>query len=193
MANHDDIIAEIISAGERLYRQGLMPGGAGNISARVENEILVTPSGVCKGSLCGKDIVRVDISGNVLSGGLPTSELPMHLRVYILRPDIRAVVHVHGANAVALTVAGIAFRADLLPEIALKFGEIAVCDFAMPSSKESAEVISPHIAKGIDAVIIPRHGIVALADNIAKAVMIAEAVEYSAKVQLKAICAGAIL
>jgi L-fuculose-phosphate aldolase len=193
MTKPDDIIAEIISAGERLYRQGVMPGGAGNISARLGNEIFITPAGVCKGKLCEEAIVRVDMSGKVIYGGIPTTELPMHLRVYALRPDIRAVVHVHGANAVALTVAGKAFRADLLPEVGLKFGRVVVTDFATPSSIESAEVITPHIANGIDAVIIPRHGIVALADNLEKAVMVAEAVEYSAKVQLKASYAGANL
>lgn len=187
-----DIIKALISAGNDLYQQGLMPGGAGNISARTGDEILITASGICKGRMCEHDIVRIDMKGGVIDGGTPTSELLMHMRIYQLRNDIHAVVHVHGANAVAMTVAGIRFRDDVLPEIPMKFGKVATSKFATPSTPESAEVIEPFVKKGIDAIIIPRHGIVALGESIERAVMIAEAVEYSAGVQLKVACAGGI-
>lgn len=182
----------IVSASKDLYTQGLMPGGAGNISLRVGNEILITPAGVCKGRLSADCIVRIDMAGGVIEGGNPTSELPMHMRIYELREDVGAVVHVHGVNAVAMTVAGIRFQDDVLPEIPLKIGKVATSRFAMPSTPESADVIEPFIKKGINAVIIPYHGIVALGKTLRHAVMTAEAVEYSAEVQLKATIAGGI-
>lgn len=192
MAGNSSIIKSIITAGNDLYYLGLMPGGAGNISARVDDEILITPSGKCKGRLCEKEIIRINMKGGVIEGGHPTSELPMHMRIYQLRDDIHAVVHIHGPNVVALTVAGIKFRDDILPEIQLKFGKVPTSRFATPSTPESAEVIEPFVKKGINAIIIPYHGIVALGKNIELAKMIAEGVEYAAEVQLKAIEAGGI-
>ncbi len=182
----------IVSASKELYARGLMPGGAGNISLRIGNEILITPSGVCKGRLSADCIVRIDMAGGVIEGGNPTTELPMHMRIYELREDVGAIVHIHGANTVAMTVAGIRFQDDVLPEIPLKIGKVATSKFAMPSTPESADVIEPFIKKGINAVIIPYHGIVALGKTIRHAVMTAEAVEYSAEVQLKATSAGGI-
>ncbi|HDR91077.1 MAG TPA: class II aldolase/adducin family protein, partial [candidate division Zixibacteria bacterium] len=175
-----------------LHGLGLMPGGAGNVSVRLGDEVLITPSGVCKSRLGKNNIVRIDMAGGIIEGGNPTSELPMHMRIYELRADVGAIVHVHGSNAVAMTVAGIRFQDDVLPEIPLKFGKVATSRFAMPSTPESADVIEPFVVKGINAIIIPYHGIVALGKTLNHAVMTAEAVEYSAEVQLKATAAGGI-
>ena len=190
MLSVNETIDRLIDAGKRLYIQGLMPGGAGNLSARTDDGIVVTPSGLCKGKLARSDFVIVDSGGSIIRGGTPTSELPMHLAIYNECPAVNAVVHIHGAYAVALTVAGIAFHSDILPEIPLKFGEIPVTDYATPSTPRSAEVLKPHLKNGICGAILPHHGIVAFAEDIERAVLIAEGIEYAAKVQVLASAIG---
>ena len=177
---------QIVSAGRRLYAQGLMPGESGNLSIRTEDGILLTPGGFCKGRLEPNDLVLVGMDGEISGDGWPTSELPMHLTIYRERPEIEAVVHVHAPYAVALTVAGHSFDDGLLPEIGLKFGRVPVTDFAQPSTPRSAEVILPHLREGITAAILPFHGIVALGETLECAIMTVKTVEYAAKVQVLA-------
>ena len=190
MLDPENAARSIISVGKRLYSLGFMSGGSGNISARTSEGILVTPGGLCKGNITEKDLIITAPEGRLLSDGKPTSELPMHLLIYNRRPDVRAIVHIHGPNAVALTVSGKGFHNDVLPEIALKIGKVAVTDFGLPSSKESAGVLAPFLSDNLKAAIIPFHGIVAMASTVEGAALIAETVEYTAQVQVLSHCMG---
>ncbi len=100
---------QICDIGKRVYEKGFVAANDGNISIRIdENEFLITPTGVSKGSLTTDMIVKVDGDGNVLEGDYkPTSEMKMHLMVYKERPDIHAIVHVHPPYATAFAIAGI--------------------------------------------------------------------------------------
>ncbi|RKZ27788.1 class II aldolase/adducin family protein, partial [bacterium] len=113
-----------------------------------------------------------------------------HIAIYNKRTDINAVVHIHGPYAVALTVAGIPFRSDILPEIPLKFGEIPTTDYATPSTPRAAEVLKPYLNNEIRGAILPYHGIVALGKTVEKALLVAEGIEYAAKVQVLASAIG---
>ena len=183
-------IEQLIDAGKQLYRQGHMPGGNGNLSARTDEGIIATPSLTCKGRLKPSDFVLIDATGVVIQGEKPTTELPMHLTVYRKRPEVCSVIHVHAPYTVALTVAGLSFRDDLLPEIALKYGRIPITKFARPSSKKSAEALLPYLREAVKGVILPHHGIVAMGKTVEEAVLIVEGIEYSAKVQMLASLAG---
>jgi len=175
-----------------LYQNGMMPGGAGNISIRDRDGIYITPSGVSKGFLNEEDIVVVDSHGKCLFGDNPTSELPMHLAIYQKRDDIDAIIHCHAANTVALSVHGRNFISDLLPEIKIKYGSIPVLDYAEPSTQQSADVLIPHLDSGICGAILPFHGIVTMADTLENACLIAESIEYAAQVQVLAQTMGNI-
>jgi L-fuculose-phosphate aldolase len=94
---------ELVAAARRTVTDGLVVGTSGNVSVRVGDTVLVTPSGVPYDRLRPKDAVGVDTEGNRLFGDLtPTSELPMHLAIY-RTTDATAVVHTHAVHATAVS------------------------------------------------------------------------------------------
>ena len=94
----------LVAAARRTVSDGLVVGTSGNVSVRVGDTVLVTPSGVPYDRLGPADVTGVDLTGRQVIGTLtPTSELPMHLAVYH-RTDARAVVHTHAVHATAVSV-----------------------------------------------------------------------------------------
>ena len=128
---------EIVEAGRRLYQKNMVASNDGNISARLsEGEILITPTGVCKGDMTEDMLLKVDMEGNRLEGYLKaTSEMKMHLAVYRQRPDVGAVVHAHPQKATAFAVANLNFDEITLPEAILADVCDGVCDRWDPADK----------------------------------------------------------
>ena len=112
---------EIIRVTRIVANQGLIRPSDGNLSVRLDDtRFLMTPSGLYKMSIEPDDPIVVRNEGEVLIGktGLkPTSEINMHLEAYRQRPDINAVLHAHPPYATALTIAGLPFPTDYLPEV----------------------------------------------------------------------------
>ncbi|MEU0334523.1 class II aldolase/adducin family protein [Streptomyces sp. NPDC006193] len=95
--------AEVVATARRTVADGLVVGTSGNVSARLDNLVLVTPTGVPYDRLTPDDLTGVDLTGRQVLGALaPTSELPMHLAVY-RTTDARAVVHTHAVHATAVS------------------------------------------------------------------------------------------
>ena len=92
-------VKDIIEVGKNLYNQKLVSGKSGNISIRVKRDgtdiIAITPTLRSLGDLNEEDIVLVDLNGNLLTSGTPSSELNLHLEVYKVRDDVNAIVHTH--------------------------------------------------------------------------------------------------
>ena len=92
-------IKKIVDVSNEIYNKGLVSGKAGNISARFKSEVgdvfAITPTLKSLSDLDVKDIVLVDINGNVLTDGKPSSEVFMHLEIYKKRSDVNAIVHTH--------------------------------------------------------------------------------------------------
>ncbi|MEU0137035.1 class II aldolase/adducin family protein [Streptomyces sp. NPDC006296] len=101
----------VVAAARRTAADGLVVGTSGNVSARVGDIVLVTPSGVPYDRLGPGDAVGVDLDGRQVLGAMaPTSELPLHLAVY-RHTDAAAVVHTHAVHATAVST--------LVPEVPL--------------------------------------------------------------------------
>ncbi|MGI5337206.1 class II aldolase/adducin family protein [Streptomyces sp. CA-181903] len=98
------IRAEVLATARRTVADGLVVGTSGNVSARVGDVVLVTPSGVPYDRLRPEDVVAVGLDGRLPApGGLaPTSELPLHLAVY-RATDATAIVHTHAVHATAVS------------------------------------------------------------------------------------------
>jgi len=175
----------ILECGEICYARHLMTSNDGNISVRVdESRVLITPAGLCKGRMDADDLLIVDLRGNVLASAndrRPSTETPMHLEVYKLRPDVRAVIHAHPIFATALTVAGLDFPDDILPEVALTLGHVPVSAYATPSSHEDAEVVRPLI-RDHDAILLRQHGSLTVGKNLEEALIHLERLEHVAEV-----------
>ncbi|MBH1936439.1 class II aldolase/adducin family protein [Streptomyces sp. AV19] len=99
------IRAEVLATARRTVAEGLVVGTSGNVSARLGDMILVTPSGVPYDRLGPEDLVAVDPDGTPLhpAGPVPTSELPLHPAVY-RATDATAIVHTHAVHATAVSL-----------------------------------------------------------------------------------------
>ncbi|MFG3551073.1 class II aldolase/adducin family protein [Streptomyces sp. NPDC047725] len=96
---------ELVATARRTVSDGLVVGTSGNVSVRVGDTVLVTPSAVPYDRLTPSDVTGVGLDGRQVLGTLvPTSELPMHLAVYRADPDARAVVHTHAVHATAVSL-----------------------------------------------------------------------------------------
>ncbi|MFE6334879.1 class II aldolase/adducin family protein [Streptomyces sp. NPDC057806] len=94
---------ELVATARRTVAEGLVVGTSGNVSVRVGDTVLVTPTGVPYDRLAPEDVTGVDLSGRRILGRLrPTSELPMHLAVY-RATGARAIVHTHAVHATAVS------------------------------------------------------------------------------------------
>lgn len=146
----------------------------------------MTPSGVGKGHLSPGDLLVVEADGAVVSGhGRPSSELAMHLAAYAARPEIAAAVHAHPLTAVALTVAGLPWPGDLVPEAAVTLGVVAVAPFAVPGTEEVPASLAPLLPRH-DVLLLERHGALCLGSTVAEAVDRMETLERVARVALMA-------
>lgn len=186
---HEQRLREaVVAMGARLYARGLVSANDGNLSVRLDGErVLITPRGRSKGDLRPEDLVVIDGAGRVVRAGRggagPSSEWPMHLEAYRQRPEIGAVLHAHPPFTVALTVAGVPFPSEVLPEVVLTVGRVPVARLAVPSSEDDALAIREWI-RSHDAVLLPHHGVVVVGRTLEAAWVTLERIEYAAKVYL---------
>lgn len=175
----------IIDIGQRMYIRGFVAANDGNISVRTaKNEVWATPTGVSKGYMKKKMLVKVDLDGNMLEGSYkPSSELKMHLRAYRENPDIRSVCHAHPPLCTCFAIAGIPLDTPVLAEAVITLGNVPVVPYAELGSKELPEVIVPYFHTH-NGVLLANHGAVAWADDPYSAYYRLESMEYYAKILL---------
>ena len=185
----------VVECGRICYERRLVTSNDGNMSVRLDDgRALITAAGVCKGRMTATDLVLIDLEGKVLhaDGGMrPSSEMPMHLEVYRNRPSARAVIHAHPVCATALTVAGLEFPDDVLPESILALGEVPVTAYATPSSEEDAEAIRPLI-RDHAAILLRQHGTLTVGADLEEALLRLERVEHVAEVFWRAQMLGKV-
>ena len=182
---------DIVRVCRRLYERGLIAGGEGNVSARLEDgNILVTPSGASKIDVSESDLVIVSPDGKPVAGsGRASSELGMHLRIYRLRPDVGAVVHAHPPFATAFAVAGEDLMAPVLPEILVLIGGVPLVPYATPGSPALADAIEPFLPLH-DAFLMANHGATSYGSSLSIAHQRMESLEHAARIVLHARALG---
>jgi L-fuculose-phosphate aldolase len=174
-------MCELITVCRALERKGLIAATDGNVSCRLGNDrLLVTPSGKAKGELNPIDLLVTDLDGVRVSGfGRPSTEMRMHLLIYSRRPDVMAVVHAHPPLLTALTLAGIAFAADALPEVWLSIGAVPTAPYATPSTLEVPDSIAPFV-EAHEAILLERHGSITMGRSLSEAFLRLEKLEHAA-------------
>lgn len=183
----NDLREEICLWGRSLFERGLTPGSSGNLSAKVADGFLVTPTGSCLGFLDPDRLSKLDSEGRHVSGDPPTKEAPLHLAFYGARPESGGVVHLHSTYATALSCLADIDTANALPPVTpyaiMQLGPVPVLPYAPPGSAEIAEPVR-RAAKSASAVLLANHGPVVSAKTIRAAVMAAEELEETAKLVL---------
>ena len=123
--SEDNLRQTIVEIGQRMYQRGYVAANDGNISVRLDEErILTTPTGTSKGFMNAAEMVVVDLNGQPISDGRPSTELPMHLFIYQERSDVQAVVHAHPTYATGFATAGLALDKCVLAEVIVTIGSI---------------------------------------------------------------------
>ena len=183
MQGEQGLRREVVHLCTHMYDRGYIAGADGNVSVRLGTDrIAVTPSGVHKGFLKPADLVITDLDGRPQGRTTkPTSELAMHLEIYRLRPDVRAVVHAHPPYAIAASVAGVSLAQCLLPEVIFALGSIHHAGYATPTTDDVPAILREPL-RHHDALILDRHGTVTLGPDVQTAFNRLESVEHTAKV-----------
>lgn len=162
-----ELICEI---GRRVYNKGFAAANDGNISIRVgDNEVLCSPTMICKGFMNPDDICAVDMEGTQIAGKRKrTSEVLLHLAIMKHRPDVKAVVHCHPPHATAFAVAREPIPQCILPEIEVFMGEVPIAPYETPGGHPFANTVVPFL-KGTNTIILTNHGTVSFGANLEEA------------------------
>jgi L-fuculose-phosphate aldolase len=132
------------------------------------------------------DLIIVDYKGNKIAGRRErTSEIAMHLTVYEMRPEIKAVVHAHPPVATGFATAGRPLNLALLPEVIIGLGCVPLAGYGLPGTPELTEPMLPLIPK-YDALLMANHGAVCYGEDVFQAYFRMETMEHFARISLVA-------
>jgi ribulose-5-phosphate 4-epimerase/fuculose-1-phosphate aldolase len=173
--------------GKSLYERGYAHGSSGNLSARLPDGLLVTPTNSCLGRLDPAKIANLDKSGKHVGGDKPSKEGFLHLAMYEERASAQAIVHLHCTHCVAVSCLQHADPADVLPPITayhvMRIGRLPLVPYYRPGDRALAEAVREK-AKQHHAVLLANHGPVVAGKSLEDAVYNAEELEETAKLFL---------
>jgi len=182
--NEQAIRENMVKWGRSLFERGLTAGSSGNISVRLDDGFLMTPTNSCLGFLDPATLSKLDANGKHLSGDAPTKELPLHFAFYEQRPASHAVVHLHSTYATALSCLADVDPADAIPPITpyvvMRAGRVPVVPYTRPGAAEVKPLIAA-VAGEHPAVLLQNHGPVVAGATLDAAVFAIEEVEEAAK------------
>jgi L-fuculose-phosphate aldolase len=180
----------ICEVGKLLYERSYVVASDGNVSIRLdENTVLATPTMTCKGRMTEDCLALTDMDGKPLTDKKASSELAMHLLIYKMRPDIKAVCHAHPPHGTAFAVAGLAIDKPILSEVILTLGCVPLTDYGTPSTDELTESMKPYVEHH-NALLMANHGAVAYGEDLWQAWDRLETLEHTAKIAILAKALG---
>jgi 3-dehydro-4-phosphotetronate decarboxylase len=185
--NETQLREEIAAIGKSLYDRGLAHGSAGNISVKLADGWLMTPTSSCLGRLDPARLSRLDASGKLLSGDKPSKETFLHIAMYQERAACSAVVHLHSVHAVAVSCMDGLDAANVFPPITayavMQVGRLALVPYYPPGDESLAEAVRA-VAGKHHAVLLANHGPVVAGSSLDAAVNAIEELEQTAKLTL---------
>jgi ribulose-5-phosphate 4-epimerase/fuculose-1-phosphate aldolase len=170
-----------------LFERGLTIGSSGNISVRLDDGWLMTPTGSSMGNLDPNEISKLDLDGNLISGKSPTKESFLHIAMYDERPDSGAVVHLHSTHSVAVSCLADIDKKNVLPPITayyvMKIGKLPLVPYFPPGDINLARAVK-EMASNHHAVLLANHGPVVAGKTLEDAVYAIEELEETARLFL---------
>ena len=177
----------LVETGRMLYDRGLSPGTSGNLSVRVDDGFLMTPTNSSLGSLDPDRLSRLDADGGHVDGEPPTKEVWLHLAMYAERPEAQAIVHLHSTHAVAVACLDDVDEDDVLPPLTpyyvLRVGRLPLVPYGRPGDASLSEAVRER-ARASHALLLANHGPIVAAPTLAQAAAAAEEIEETAKLVL---------
>jgi ribulose-5-phosphate 4-epimerase/fuculose-1-phosphate aldolase len=180
----------ICALGAKLAARGLCPGTSGNISGRIGDGWLMTPTNSSLGELDPARLSKLDLAGKHVAGDPPTKEALLHRAVYDVRAGDTAIVHLHSTHAVAISCLDPSAHhspATTLPPITpyfvMRVGKLPLVPYFRPGDPKLAEAIRAY-ATGHRAVLLANHGPVVAGTSLSAAAASIEELEETAKLHL---------
>lgn len=196
--NESQAREEICRVGRSLFERGYVHATAGNISVRLDDGFLITPTDACLGFLQPNKLAKVSLDGQQVSGDRASKTLALHRRIYEAAcetdADTRCVIHTHSTHLVALSLSsqGPELLPPITPYFVMKVGHVPVVPYHRPGSPVAAEevaaLIRSYATRGmpIRAVMLPRLGPNVWHDSPAAAMAMLEELEETARLMLLA-------
>ena len=173
--------------GKSMFDRGLTVGSSGNISVRLEDGWLMTPTNSCLGRLNPANLSKVDANGNLLSGEKQTKESFLHLSMYGERPTAGAIVHLHSTHSVAVSCLADVDPQQPIPPITayyvMKIGNLVLLPYYAPGDMTLANAVK-EVAGKHHAILLANHGPIVAGKNLESAVYATEELEETARLYL---------
>jgi len=180
----DAIRRELVETARTLHEAGLSPGSSGNISVRVGDTIIVSPTGARLGSLDPEALSVIDLDGAQIGGPPATKESLFHAAVYRARPGDTAVIHLHSPFASAFSCLAGLDGEDAIPAytpyFVMRVGRLAVVPYFMPGDASLADAIEERAAHH-RSLLLANHGQLVAAPTLSAAASAAEEIEETAR------------
>jgi ribulose-5-phosphate 4-epimerase/fuculose-1-phosphate aldolase len=178
---------QVCRLGASLFARGLSFGSAGNISVRLDDGWLMTPTNVSLGCLNPARLSKLDASGRLVSGDPPTKETFLHRAMYEERPQAAAVVHLHSTYSVAVSALADIDPANVLPPITayyvMRVGRLPLVEYHPPGDLSLADAVR-RLAGKHHAMLLANHGPVVAGSSLDAATNAIEELEETAKLFL---------
>ena len=151
MSAEQPLREEICRVGRSLFERGYAHATAGNISARLGDGFLITPTDACLGALDANRLAHVDASGTQVSGDRASKTLALHRRIYAAEPEAHCIIHTHSHHLVALTLQGVWSADDIVPPITpyfvMKVGHVPLIPYLRPGAEGVGELVQERIVR----------------------------------------------
>lgn len=181
----EEAINEVLFVAKRMDDKGLVNSFAGNISAKRDGKIYITPTGQNKGLLTPEKVAVVNENGERIWGMKETSEIIMHSMAYDICEangwDVGGVVHSHSKVMTAFSMACMDIETEALPEMMGNFHKIPCVPYGAPGTKYILTMAEPYLAEGYRIVLLGNHGCLAVGKTVEDAMNIVEASEAIAE------------
>ena len=178
---------ELCAYGRSIFERGLTHGSTGNLSVRLADGFLMTPTGSSLGRLEPARLSRLDAGGKLLAGDPPTKEAFLHIAMYEERPAANAVVHLHSTHSVAASVLADVDPDDVLPPLTayyvMRIGRLPLVPFFRPGDAKLADAVRGFAGRH-HALLLANHGPVVAGSSLSAAVDATEELEETAKLSL---------
>ena len=182
--NEATLRTEIARLSKSLFDRGFSVGSAGNISAALDDGLLITPTNSCLGFLDPERITKLDAEGRHVGGDPPSKEVFLHRAFYETRPGVGAVVHLHSTFATALSCLPDIDEDDcvppLTPYVVMRVGKVKRVPYVRPGDAKAGDMIR-ELGGRYAAVLLANHGPVVTGPDITSAVYAAEELEETAR------------
>ncbi len=189
LAHHNETVQreKIVRLARSLYERGLTAGSSGNISVRLDDGWLLTPTNACLGDLDPARIAKLDWDGKSISGDPPSKEAFLHRAMYETRDGAGAIVHLHSTHSAAVSCMGGLDHENCIPPLTpyfvMKIGRLPLVPYFRPGDPSLGQVIRGLAGKH-SAVLLANHGPVVSGPNLEAAIYASEELEETAKLFL---------